>query len=246
MLMKLAIPTIGVLTTVVLLASIGAIYAVSFESELSNESSGPSGAAYLVGNVKVTHLDKNGEVLGYRMGSNHITATGMAIIMGQVFHDVNSTLSILNNSGTVQWMEIGTGGEPFTYFNALRWNDTDIDTPVGGTCIRQDALIENTTFRASSAPIGWDKSPGTCHGNIFNQPAGTYCSAQMNVTAEAQFQGADCAINGIDEAGIFTTSTAESAGGEFGLMFARNTFGSVNLGPLDTLQLEWEFTFTDS
>jgi len=239
--MKLTIPTIGVISAVAILASVGVIYAVSYESELSlNGLSNPSSGAYMVGNVKVTHFDKDGQVIGYRHGTNHITATGMIVIMGQVFHDVNSTLTGANSTGRVQWMEIGTEGDPVTYDNDLRWNDTDINTPVAGTCIRIDATISNTTsLTPLFLDIGEEKSPGTC------APA-TACSAQMNVTAVAQFQGSSCAAIGIDEAGIFTASQAECDAGTCGLMFARNVFGSVNLGALDTLQLEWEFTFTDS
>jgi len=237
--MKLSIPTIGVISAVALLVSVGAIYAVSYELELSPNSN-PSAGAYMVGNVKVTHFDQDGQVIGYRFGTNHITATGMIVIMGQVFRDINSTLSPANSTGRVQWMEIGTEGDVVTYDNALRWNDTDINLPVGGLCIRIDADIDNTTsFAPLSSLIGPEKSGGTC------APA-TACSAQMNVTAVAQFQGTVCQKDGIDEAGIFTASTEEAAGGTGGLMFARNVFGSVNLGALDTLQLEWEFTFTDA
>ncbi len=237
--MKLSIPTIGVLSAVALLVSVGAIYAVSYELELSPNAN-PSGAAYMIGNVKVTHFDQDGQVIGYRYGTNHITQTGMIVIMAQVFRDINSTLTLVNNTGPVQWMEIGTEGDPVDYTNALRHNDTDINTPVGGACIRIDATISNTTsLPPFSIPIGEEKSPGVCS-------ATTTCSAQMNVTAVAQFQGADCSAIGIDEAGIFTASQAECDGGNCGLMFARNVFGSVNLGALDTLQLEWEFTFTDS
>ena len=245
--MKLTLPTIGVLTTVALLASVGVIYANSFESAIGVAPTGTNGGALLLGNVKVTHFDKDGDVIGYRHGSNHITASGMATIMTQVFYDINGTLSIPNSTGRVQWMEIGTDGDPQTYLNALNWNNTDISLPVGGACIRIDATISNTTFLVSAGadPIGVDKSPGTCRGNIFNSPA-TACSAQMNVTAVAQFDGLPCNAVGIDEAGIYTASTAQAAAGNGGLMFARNTFGSVTLGPLDTLQLEWEFTFTDS
>ena len=237
--MKLSIPTIGVISAVALLVSVGAIYAVSYELELSPNAN-PSGGAYMIGNVKVTHFDKDGQVIGYRHSTNHITATGMIVIMAQVFTDINSTLTTENKTGPVRWMEIGTEGDPVVYANALRWNDTDINTPVGGACIRQDATISNTTsLPPLSIRIGPEKSNGSC------APA-TVCSAQMNVTAVAQFQGSDCSAIGIDEAGIFTASTAEAAAGTGGLMFARNVFGSVNLGALDTLQLEWEFTFTDS
>ena len=255
--MKLTIPQIGVLSTIVLLVSVGVMYAGSFESLLSNQSSGPTGAAFLTGNVKVTHFDENGYVIGYRMGQNHITAMGMAVIMGQVFAGMNATIPI-NMSGTVGWMEIGTGGDtedpgpgpPWTsaqnYLNALRWNDTDISIPVlsaaNPACIRVQAISFNASLgNGGQGPA--HTSPKNCDESLSGDPTqtSTACAAQMNVTATARFQGDDCGVNGIDEAGIFTHED-----GTDGLMFARNTFGSVNLQMGDTLQLEWEFTFKDS
>ena len=256
--MKLTIPAIGVISTIVILVSVGVMYGVSFESQLSNQSSGPTGAAFLTGNVKVTHFDVNGQVIGYRQGLNHITATGMAVIMGQVFTGMNASIPI-NMSGTVGWMEIGTGGDsespgpgpPWTsarfFNNALRWNDTDIIEPVLGganpNCIRVHATIENKTIALGGQGPA-HTSPKTCDSSL---PGGdptasaTQCAAQLNVTAVAQFQGNDCGVGGIDEAGIFTHED-----GTDGLLFARNTFGSVDLNAGDTLQLEWEFTFKDS
>ena len=254
--MKLTIPAIGVISTIVILVSVGVMYGVSFESQLSNQSSGPSEAAYMTRNVKVTHLDKDGQVLGYRQGINHITATGMAVIMAQVFTGLNSSMPQLANlSGTVGWMEIGTGGDsevpgpgpPWTsarnYVNTLRWNNTDIIEPVlGGAnplCLRVHASILNDTIAAGGQGPA-HTSPFDCQAGAGGQSA-TGCAAQMNVTATAQFQGNDCGVGGIDEAGIFTHQD-----GSEGLLFARNTFGSVDLNPGDTLQLEWEFTFKDS
>ena len=249
--MKLTIPAIGVLSTIVLLVSVGLMYGVTYESAFSNQSAGPSGAAYMTGNVKVTHFDENGQVIGYRMGTNHITATGMAIIMAQVFTGLNTTMpaALTNLSGTVGWMEIGTGGDtetplpgpPWTsgqnYINALRWNDTDVNIPVIATkplCIRVHATIINSTAQGPA-----HTSPFDCQTD--DTQSATTCAAQMNVTATAQFLGTVCEELGIDEAGIFTHQD-----GTDGLMFARNNFGSVNLGSLDRLQLEWEFTFKDS
>ena len=263
--MKLTKPAIGVLSTIALLVSVGAIYSISFESALSNQSSGPIGAAFLTGNVKVTHFDPSGQVIGYRQGTNHITATGMAIIMGQVFTGVNETMhdgydpgypspwravpGFTNMSGTVGYMEIGTGGDQDgpaaeDYINRLRWNNTDIIAPVLGAakplCVRQNADIDNSTqLEAHTAPNRCNFD--TTHPAGHNGDAAVLCAAQMNVTATSQFAGDDCDVNGIDEAGIFTHQD-----GSEGLMFARNTFGSVNLMMGDTLQLEWEFTFKDS
>ena len=228
------------------------MYGVIYESAFSNQSAGPSGAAYMTGNVKVTHFDENGQVIGYRMGSNHITATGMSVIMAQVFAGMNVTATqqhaVGNLSGTVGWMEIGTGGDtetplpgpPWTsgqnYINALRWNDTDVNLPVISTnpsCIRVHATINNVTQAEAHT------SPNDCQGD--DTQSATTCAAQMNVTATAQFLGTVCSVNDIDEAGIFTHQD-----GTEGLLFARNNFGSVDLGALDRLQLEWEFTFKDS
>jgi len=253
--MKLTTPTIGVLATIVILASVGAFYAGPAITDLSlTESSGPVGAAFMVGNVKVTHFDKDGQVIGYRQGTNHITATGMVIIMAQIFYGVNATylagLNSDNVSGTVRWMEVGTGGDQDgpaaeDYANVLRWNDTDIEAPITGLspsgfqCFRKSATIDNSTqFNAHTAP-------NDCQSGAGGQNAAD-CNARMNVTASADFDGVDCEINSIDEAGIFTTFESLGPGNTGGTMFARNTFGSVNLGPLDTLRLEWEFTFTDS
>jgi len=255
--MKLTIPAIGVLSTIVLLVSIGIFYQNSYEAELFNQSAGPSGAAYMTANVKVTHFDKDGQVIGYRMGSNHITATGMSIIMGQVFAGMNGSVvasmpDIANMSGTVGWMEIGTGGDqdgPASedYVNRLRWNNTDIIAPVltgaaglNPLCIRIQSDIDNSTqFEAHTSPRNCDQEAPYVAWD--GTSSAVDCAAQMNVTATSQFLGTVCAVNGIDEAGIFTHQD-----GSEGQMFARNTFGSVNLGVLDRLQLEWEFTFKDS
>jgi len=244
-LMKLSIPTVGVLTTVALLVSVGAIYASNFESDMSlNPSASPSGAAYMVGNVKVTHLDQDGQIIGYRQGTNHITATGMTVIMAQVFQGINGSLPHpLNVSGTVAWMEVGTDGDA-SYANELRWNDTDIHAPVGGNCIRVQATIANASI-AHTSPQNCNYDSTFYPGNWDGVSGRNDCAARMNVTAQADFTGANCAALDIDEAGIFTSSSA-GAFPATGLMFARNTFGSVDLGALDTLQLQWEFTFKDT
>lgn len=246
--MKLTIPALGVLTVIVAMASIGVFYTASYQSQAGapesfTGGSAVPGAAFLVGNVKVTQFDENQNVIAIRQGSNHITATGMSIIMGQVFEGVNATYPDQapagknNVTGTVGWMEIGIEGDPVTYTNELRWNNTNIIAPVADTvpgCIRVAATINNNT-----------QGPAHKAGSFCDAKVGTGrtdCNARMNVTATSQFDGALCSENGIDEAGIFTTPTTDDRG----LLFARNTFGSVNLGPLDTLQLEWEFTFRDS
>ena len=235
MIMKIIMTHTRVLMLTLVIASIGGTYAITTGFDLTLDSasnSAPSGAL-LTGNVKVTHYDEDGNVIGYRQSDNHIVYHGMEIIMGQVFNGINGSYPD-TTVRPVSHMEIGIDGDPGVYATALRWNDTDVVTPVSDTvpaCVRVVAVIDNMTQGNSH------KSPSTCHGT---QGFGANpCSAQMNVTARSTFTGMNCAIASIDEAGIFN----DPAGG---LMFARNTFGSVTLNMLDSLALDWEFTFTDS
>ncbi|MGQ0792145.1 MAG: hypothetical protein ACT4NJ_08005 [Nitrosopumilaceae archaeon] len=206
--------------------------------DLDNVSTSQNQGALLTGNVKVTQFDGDGNIIAYRQSDNHIVRSGMEIIMAQVFGDMNSTSKMPNLDSSlvhpVRYMQIGTDGE-----RRLLHNDTSIQAPIAG-CVRQLATITNSSAQgAHGAPAG-------CND------IGTLCSAQMNVTATASFLGtASCNVASIDEAGIFDNSTTDTTAGDApgnggGLMFARNTFGSVTLNMLDTLQLDWEFTFTDS
>ncbi|HXV65806.1 MAG TPA: hypothetical protein VD731_01080 [Nitrosopumilaceae archaeon] len=232
--MKITMTHNQVLMITLVIASIGGTYAISTGFDLTLDSTGksaPSGAL-LTGNVKVTQYDESGNIIAYRQSDNHIVFHGMEIIMGQVFNGVNDTYA--TKVRPVSHMEIGLAGDPGVYATALRWNDTDVVDPVIDTnplCARVVAVIDNVTQGNSH------KSPSTCHGT--EGFGANPCSAQMNVTARSTFTGANCAAASIDEAGIFN----DPAGG---LMFARNTFGSVTLNPLDSLALDWEFTFTDS
>jgi hypothetical protein len=231
-----------VLMAILVIASIGGTFAVVQGYGLVNyDSQTPlsTGGAMLTGNVKVIQYDGTGNIIAYRQSDNHIVKTGMEIIMAQVFGGINATGNYpaavtLGLPHPVRYMQIGTGGE-----DRLLHNNTDISIAIA-SCVRQLAVITNSSVQ------GAHKYPGAC--------AEPNCSAQMNVTAVASFLGsASCNVNSIDEAGIYDNSTVTTVGqhGLFdgnggGYMFARNTFGSVNLGALDTLQLQWEFTFTDS
>jgi len=75
--------------------------------------------------------------------------------------------------------------------------------------------------------------------------------AQINITAVATFDGANCYAKIIHEAGFWTDSNNTNTNGgpgtnREGWMFARNTFGNVDLTVNDSLELTWTFTFTDS
>ena len=218
-----------------IIASVGATLALTqgFDLVSYNEKSSPQGAL-LTGNVKVTQFDKDGNIIAYRQSENHIVETGMQTIMGQVFDFVNDTYAV--KSSPVSHMAIGTQGEW-----RLLYNDTDLRARVSDTfptCNRFPITTVNSTAGGGGVNPDWgpDKSPGTC--------VAPNCKAQMNITASASFFGGApdlCAIASIDEAGIYTDSTLGSL-----TMLARNNFGSVTLNALDTLQLDWEFTFTDS
>jgi len=68
-----------VLMLTLVIASIAGTYAITTGFDLTLDSasnSAPSGAL-LTGNVKVTHYDEDGNVIGYRQSDNHIVFHGM-------------------------------------------------------------------------------------------------------------------------------------------------------------------------
>ena len=239
------------------IASVGGTFAITQILNVDNVSTSNQqrGGALLTGSVKVTQFDGNGNIIAYRQSDNHIVRHGMELIMSQLFGANNGAPGNCCNgsySGSgvldstthpVRYMQIGTSGE-----RRLLHNDTSIMVPVNGGvgCIRQLATVANTTAQGAH---GYPTNPQCDDGFA----GGALCSAQMNVTATASFSGAVCSgVATIDEAGIFDNSTTDTAGQiadplfPGGYMFARNTFGSVVLNMLDTLQLDWEFTFTDA
>jgi len=65
-------------------------------------------------------------------------------------------------------------------------------------------------------------------------------NATVTVSGVATFSGATCnAI--LQEAGMFNDWSATDLN-----MFARNTYTSVDVQPADSLELTWDFTFTDT
>jgi len=253
--MKFLKTDIRVLMLVLVIGSIGGTFAIVQGLDLDYDYKSPSVGAgsMLTGNVKVTQYGPDGDIIAYRQSDNHIVMDGMEIIMSQVFGGINSSailpdFNALTGTHPVRFMQIGHGGE-----TRLLHNDTQINTDFapGSGCGRKLSTVTNAT--GDGPAHGYSLTQGAACDNNFPGP-GSLCSAQMNVTATATFLGGapdNCSgALSIDEAGIFDNSTATAnnpAGAlEGGLMFARNTFGSVVLGPLDTLQLDWEFTFTDS
>ncbi len=248
--MKLTTANIAVIMVAIVGISAASTYAITTEVADFGKTNPANGAMMMTGSVKVTQIDGDGNTIALRQSDNHIVGQGMEMIISQVFNQMNGTADA--DTRPVRWMEIGHSGEW-----ELLMNDTDLrlsadnDPPISATCLRVDATFANVTgpaaqgFGANSLVQGIKLGSHTqCKianwGTETGGAGSATCSAQANVTAQAQFTGANC--NGaltIDEAAMFND--------EFGgTMFARNNFGGVVLNTPDTLQLDWEFTFTDS
>ncbi len=205
--------------------------------------------ALMVSNVEAVLKDEAGNIIAYRQGDNHITASGMVLLAQQTFgpgvggapasNNTNAT-DPLSIAGTVRFMEIGNGNGTGNCPGAagppiLGWFNTTLECPLV-TCARQAAIIYRHDPTNPSGGAGIDSH------------------AQINVTAIATFAGsAGCNGLSIDEAGIWMNSSqqgspsfATAPAPSDNRMFARNTFGSVNLSTSDSLELTWRFTFTDS
>jgi len=259
------------LLVLALIAISGVSIMLNFETILSSDNavSKTSGGALMLSNVEVIQRDDAGNIVAYRQGANHIVDSGMEIIAAQVFGrganpsavpvDAGATVSNNTNStqgwgGHVQWMEIGNG--------------TGASIPTAGRTCGAGAVAG-----PSGAVLGWDNKSLECplslafdcarqlavihRFNATEDPTPALSNnAQINMTAVATFSGgSNCAANNIGEAGIWTNKTSSIADGgpAYGLareagnnMFARNTFGTVNLSSSDSLELTWKFTFTDS
>jgi len=241
-------------TRVIMLAIVavsGVAILLNFDELIASDSNTSTTAtgSMLVGNVEVVKRDGAGNIVAYRQGGNHIVLTGMEIIARQVFacgaagcNNTNDT-GLSYGGGQVRYMEIGNGsngGDCTTVGTGpqLGFNNQTLECPlsVSQDCLRVEARIirENAT---ESAPASGQ--------------------AQLNITAIATFSGgSNCDAQEIGEAGIWQNSTADttSNGPDFytngpvadNLMFARNTFGTVNLSTSDSLELTWKFTFTDN
>ena len=251
--MKLTTANIAVIMVAIVGISVASTFAITTEVSEYGKPNPANGAMMLASNVKVTQIDGDGNTIALRQSGNHIVTQGMEMIISQVFNQMNGTADA--DSHPVRWMEIGHSGEW-----ELLMNDTDLrlsadnDPPISASCLRVDATFVNVTNglptgdgygRATIANGILAGNHAPCQGVMplaaeLGGAGSANCAAQANVTAQAQFTGANC--NGaltIDEAAMFNDEFA-------GTMFARNNFGGVVLNTPDTLQLDWEFTFTDS
>ncbi len=222
----------------------------NFEEIFTPDDKIATTGALMVGNVEVVKRDGAGNIVAYRQGGNHIVLGGMELIARQVFgytlvarNNTNdsSTDGTLNyGGGVVQYMSIGNGTGSKTDCSTsgsgpiLGFDNTTLECPLFDltpSCLRELADIQR--FNATEKPTATD-------------------AAQINLTAVATFSGgSNCAAVSIGEAGLWNNvaggpdlyTTGPVSGN---LMFARNTFGSVNIGSSDSLELTWKFTFTDS
>ncbi len=270
--MKNSPKNIGLLMVTIVAISVGLTYVtVSGVTEVSIDK--VATGSLLTGNVQVRLMDEDGDVKAYRQSDNHITVTGLEILTSQLFNDTrtkavgaggasyndveswkNFTDYVVtgptpkvpgsNTGGAIKFMNIGNGSA------ALAYDDRKLDRqifdtnqrPAGG-CDRIVANIRNSTEPFVNGTTGFDRARQIpSHANL----------AQINVTAVATFDGAQCFATIIHEAGIWTDSNQSAVGNpqpgqaNAGWMFARNTFGDVTLTENDSLELTWTFTFTDS
>jgi len=228
----------------------------NFDEIFTPDNKISTSGALMTGNVQVVKTDGAGNIVAYRQGDNHIVLGGMEIIARQVFGNLgggNNTNSTGYNTthnfggGVVQYMEIGNGTNAGDCTSVgtnpvLGFDNKTLECPLylvntGDPCLRVLSVINRF--------------------NATEQPPAPSDAAQLNMTAVATFSGAtpnSCAADNIGEAGIwtngtnapslYTNQTAEDFIGN--VMFARNTFGTVNLSESDSLELTWKFTFTDS
>jgi len=228
---------------------------IASDSKTSKTSNG----MLFVGNVEAIKRDGAGNIVAYRQGDNHIVLGGMELISRQVFGNscqgICGTSNNTNSSGVtdathnfgggvVEYMSIGNGsalGDCTTFGSPptpiLGFDNTTLECPLfnlGPGCLRELAEIrrENATENPQTAD-----------------------QAQINITAVATFSGGggnSCAAQNIGEAGLWNNLTggpgfyAPDGPESNNVMFARNTFGTVNLSTSDSLELTWKFTFTDS
>jgi len=234
--MKQNSKNIGLMTLLVTI-SIGATYALT--SEFSGNSGAPlSGSgAFMTGHVQAIVTDESGNIIAYRQADNAIVLGGMNIIASQVFHNGGGGNLTNSTEGPVGWMNIGnnSGG------SAVLAVDTELDCPLEFASQARCGVANGQEDTPRALCVGETSAIGTSTGRDYLGPGG---SAQVNVTAVSTFDGAQCSSIAISEAAMWNNAT--NTGGDFGQMFARNTFGAVTLTTTDSLELTWRFTFTDN
>lgn len=257
--MKNSPTNIGLLMVTIVAISVGLTYVtVTGVPEVTIDS--VSSGTFMTGNVQVRLYDENHMIKAYRQTDNNIVVTGLEILVSQLFNDTRgavtngyangdalvnftdrlpTTGASSNTGGTLKFMGIGNGTAGLNFDDRQLDRQLDDSNQVGGPdCDRQVAITQNATDSSGNKKAG----ESVAASNL----------AQINITAIATFDGANCYSTLIREAGMWTDSNATGAAaeqpgmGDAGWMFARNTFGNVDLTENDSLELTWTFTFTDS
>jgi len=173
-------------------------------------------ATFIVGHLEVVLRDQDGNIKAYSQGDNNIVEDGMEILVAETFLSLQGGISSI---GPVSHIEVGTDGT-----TAPGPADIALSTKIGtgGTFCNRVATV-NT-------------APSAASNDATNASVVVTVTATIDAAADN-----DCAVVGIDEAGLFNDGTEST-----GKMFARNTFTAVTLTTSDSLDLTWAFTFTDS
>ena len=231
---------VGVITVALIAISVGATLAVTqgtYLQSLGVPSPGASGA-FIGGHVEAIVRDDAGNIIAYRQADNAIVKHGMALILDQLFAECIAPCGGTTNNhtnitdGRLNFMQIGNGTTAAVPANAY-----NLTCPIS----QSDGVICGINAAGPLSP-GCDR----VRAEIGNASAGIKANgaAQINITAVATFTGANCESKEIREAGIF--NNADGDRDPTGQMFARNTFGSVDLTNTDSLELTWRFSFTDT
>ena len=265
--MKNSPKNIGLLMVTVVAITVGLTYgSVTFIPDGSIDT--VATGSLITGNVQVRLMNSDGDVKAFRQTDNHITITGMEILASQLFNDTRSLGSLdrpynaqacrnftdtvirdpttigIHTGGKVKYMNIGNGTDPLSHSDRLLSAQIDDGLTRTPGCERIIARIQNaSTTNTNRTATGFEAAAQVFGGANL---------AQINITAVATFDGANCYAKIIHEAGFWTDSnSSHTAVGpgippNNGWMFARNTFGNVDLTVNDSLELTWTFTFTDS
>lgn len=227
--------------------SAGATFAVNQTVALQSlgyKTPSQESGAFMTGHVQAIVRDTDGVIKAYRQADNAIVTIGLESLADQLFfeyYDSGAGLIAGQNNHTNS-----TGGR-FGYMNIGNKSAPGPDA--------LDTGLQCALFSAGDhacAPGGASESSnrplcGAITSKIWNTQAikrSDTSAAQINVTAIATFDGANCFSGTIQEAGMWNNSTTPAVSPK-GQMFARNTFGAVTLTSTDSLELTWRFTFTD-
>jgi len=193
------------------------------------EPSSPNDAAFLMGHMTLKVTDENGYVKDYRQTDNIITRSGWDTLVQTAFvGDYSFIPGVSSGSPTGSDRLNGVGG-PFSHIGI--GSDDGTIRPLNAF----NDILGAELAGCTRSTLAIDSNGGS--GGGIAQPL-----AVIEFTLFAGFDGSDpdCGF-AISEAGVFNGTQADTGV----TMFARNNFATVPaLGAQDTLEIEWDFTFT--